>query len=353
MDVSSSLIKEDVRAYHDESGVNGDRYVCHGVLLIRERFRQAFINELTTARDGYKGEVHYTELNDYINPNKAMATVASRWLQLYFQRLHRYCTFSCVIVDTEDGLLGRIEGLEQAHLYAFGMADAIRYGVDNIAKGLDGIALSLYSDIPAKGPSILVGVPDLVVKSDTLSLDTRLNIPNHVLVQLILARNKPGIVGRLDSLGQSNGFLGSSKGNITLSTSEVVIVNTNPARAKDEEERNHSELVQLTDLLTGLVLAAVNESVAATGLATTEIKVKLRGIMGDWMQDPSFRVNFLVEFMPEYGMDGRLSKYTWDSFFSGTIYRGPLRLVVNVSYLCQVGFTISQLALGRAAARPY
>lgn len=289
---------QQVRAYHDESG--SEQYTGHGVLLVSDADREFVLSQMAEARTGYTGEIHYTGLSIFDYPTKwsdgSMERAACNWLQLFFQRLHGLCHFTYLVVDKQAEQIINIALLEPTHLFSFGYAEAIKRGLRQFFPD-SSVELSLYSDPPAKPKDIENVVPHLQQAGGISPY--RYTIPHTTLISLIMAAMPP-----------EGGIVNPPIPSLKKMAPEIVLIDSNPKKYKDNVEMQaHSELIQLTDLVGGLVMAFVRWIVDEPEQASNKMKVTLRDITGTWMGDVNFRIRFQLSFLPDPPSNGDLAAF--------------------------------------------
>ncbi len=231
--------------YHDESGTETlhDRFLLQGALFIPETKWKFVLDQLTSARAGYKGRIHFNELRD--NTRSKKGDVAWRWVNTYFHSLLDFCPYKCMIADTASRHPVITRYSKPHELYNYTAKIAIRGGIAWSFRNLDRLVLTIFSEKLDRSPS------DNFVSYIPRELKSNLDRPVSEI------RLMPEVV---------------------LSTEEVQMIEGNPERVS-QENASHCEFIQLTDLLTSAVAQAINAS------AQQVIKIDVGKFVAHWISD--------------------------------------------------------------------
>jgi len=236
--VSSERLGE-FNLYHDESGIDlaHERFQLHGILIIPQNKLTLLFNSLFIARNGYPGQVHFVDLRD--NTSSQMKTVAYAWLNLFFNEMIGYCSYKCLVVDTQAKYIEQFRKPNTYYLYNLSAKIAISGAIAWSLSNYDSVNLSIFSENRSRSRN------DNFIEY----------IPREILKKT--GKNFPKII---------------------IPDNEVILVNGNPQRVI-QEDRNHCEFIQLTDLITGAIRQAIVLS------AGQKIKVDLGKLVSGWIID--------------------------------------------------------------------
>lgn len=256
--------EETFHIYHDESGsgvVNKkERFQFHGALFVPESKWKCTLDALTQARDGFKGRIHFKGVRDH---KQGSGQTCRNWLTVYFNVLAHDCPFKCLVIDTASPGFHADQFDPPYRLYNYAAQSAIFSGIIWSLRDFHSINLYIYSDPRdrSQGDNFDVYLPDRVLQK----VNQHPKAPKAI-----------------------------------LKTPRVVMVPSEPARAAPEYVE-HSEFIQLADLLTSCVAEAVNAG------ATKEIKIDLAkyiaGQVADvrlppWLQEKQLHRRFSVSCYP-------------------------------------------------------
>jgi hypothetical protein len=260
----STAKEETFHIFHDESGSGvankKERFQFHGALFVPESKWKSTLDTLGQARDGFTGRIHFKGVRDH---KQGSGQACRNWLTTYFNALACDCPFKCMVIDTASPGFHADRFDPPFRLYNYAAQSAIFGGIIWSLKDFHSINLHIYSDTRDRSDD------------DNFAI----YLPNQVLQKVNQHPKAPRAI---------------------LKTPRVVFVPSEPTLAGPEYVE-HSEFIQLTDLLTSCVAEAINAG------ATKEIKLNLAkyiaGQVADvrlppWLQEKQLHRRFSVSCYP-------------------------------------------------------
>lgn len=240
-----ALRKSEFAVYHDESGMDRskDRFLLQGALFVPIRKWKSFLDHLMSARDGYSGRVHFSDLRDKTSSKKG--SVASKWLDLYFASISSDCPYKCMLADTYSKHNQITRFTKDFQLYNYATVLAIHGGISWSLIDYERISLTIYSEETSRSPD------------DNFTT----YVPSQIHLRVNRRRRPHSRAPLLDS-----------------QPPRVKLIPGDPAKAT-KEDFGHCQFVQLTDLITGAVNEAINSR------AIQQIKIDLGKLVASWIQD--------------------------------------------------------------------
>ncbi len=232
--------------FHDESGTDQahDRYQLHGALFVPTDRISEVASVLTSRRGTFQGRLHFSRLKDH--PRDPKPAVVASWLAAYFSELTDSCPFKCMVIDTASSTLDRGRYPRACDLYNHAAALAIFGGIVWSFKGIDRLALQVYSEHADRADDDQF--PQVV--------------PRDVARR---AANKAR-------------FRGGGAPQVDIPVPSVVSIPADRALVPAGLEP-HWEIIQLTDLLT----SAVRQAVLAS--SSLEVKLQFAELLADYVTD--------------------------------------------------------------------
>ena len=236
--------------YHDESGTYvrgaGDRWLIHGVIFVPALKQHEAFSSLQQIRSKteYWEEIHYKKLRNRVTGPKGRCTIG--WLNTYASRLSDFCFYYCLAIDTRSPAFEHDRFSSPYHVYNRFALMALVSAITWSLKRYQRVALKLHSDAKsrAEGDNFASYIPKELL---------------HTIEKK--RREKP-----------------NSYPEIELLYPQVILVDSNPAKAPDEMQEE-CELTQLTDLLTSAIAQAI------TGSSGAKAKISLAEMVGRWIED--------------------------------------------------------------------
>jgi len=236
--------------YHDESGnyvpEGGDRWLCHGILLVPEQKQDKVYAALQEVRQGagYWKEVHYIKLRGHLTGPKARC--AQGWLRQYAGVLSEFCFYHCLAVDTHSPSFEHDRFSKPHYAYNRFARMAIEGAIAWSLKTYQRVALRFHSDAKFRkeGDNFATYIPNETCKSIAEKHD-----------------KKP-----------------SAYPEIRLLCPEVIAVDSDP-RKVEPDLREECELIQLVDLITS------NVAQALTARSEQKVKIALAEMVARWIED--------------------------------------------------------------------
>jgi hypothetical protein len=232
---------ETLNIYHDESGTDiaHERFQLHGALMVPTRKFQAALEVLIMARQGYDGKIHFVDLRDKSSSPKA--SVAAKWLNIFFTDVSSYCFYKCMVVDMNSPAFDKKRFSKPHLLYNNTALLAVFSGITWSFKAYDNVHLSIFSEALTRS------------KDDNFEI----YLPNELIKRSHNSKNCPDVV---------------------VPSMKVTLVNGDP-RKVETALACHCEFIQLTDLITGSIRQALNAN------ASQEIKIDLGKLIASWIGD--------------------------------------------------------------------
>jgi len=232
---------ETLNIYHDESGTDiaHERFQLHGALMVPTGKLQTALEVLKISRDGYDGKIHFVDLRDKSSSLKA--TVAAKWLKIFFTEISNYCFYKCMIVDMHSRAFDKKRFAKPYLLYNNTALLAVFSGIAWSFKKYDKVTLSIFSEA--------------LTRSKDDNFETYL--PSELINRSRNRKNCP---------------------NVIVPSMKVTLVNGDP-RKVEPDLACHCEFIQLTDLITGSISQALNAN------ASQEIKKSLGELVASWIGD--------------------------------------------------------------------
>jgi hypothetical protein len=240
--------------YHDESGTyKQGRWFIVGLLFVSERKEAEVVDILRNARNGYDGEIHFSDLpKSWRGKWNRKAVVARNWLRLYQSHLAGACSFTVLAVDTHSPAYEHRRFSERFHAYNRFSAMALLSGVAWHLSKLEKVIIQIYSDDKCRRGQ---GRSDL--RADNFAEYVPWRLIKDVEERRVLQPDKyPEII----------------------SQDPVICISSN-AVYEPPGFRNKCELIQLTDVLLGSVAQAIRAS------STWPTKRDLAAMVADWIKD--------------------------------------------------------------------
>jgi hypothetical protein len=231
--------------YHDESGTDPEhsRFQFHGALFVPQSKWHSALSSLNSARDGYAGRVHFSQLRD--KSSSFRPQVARKWLELFFENLSYDCSYKCMIADTASSAFEPWRFSRPHYLYNYSAMLAVFGGIVWSLGTYDKIALDLFSED----------------KSRTSDDNFTTYLPWQVTKRVSEKRLKD-----------------SKCPEILQPVSPVTLVCGDP-KTVVSTMKEHCEFIQLVDLITGAVAQAVNAG------ALQKVKIDLGVLAASWIED--------------------------------------------------------------------
>jgi len=235
--------------YHDESGNyvpgGGDRWLCHGILLVPEQKQDEVYAALQAIRQnvGYWEEVHYAKLRGHLKGPKARC--AHGWLNIYLN-FSEFCFYHCLAIDTYSSSFDHNRFGEPHHAYNRFARMAIEGAIAWSLKTYQRVALRFHSDAKFRQ------------EGDNFAT----YIPNETCKSIAEKRRKEP----------------SAYPEIRLLHPEVIAVDSDPLKV-DPGLRAECELIQLVDLMTS------NIAQALSARSEQKAKLELAAMIARWIED--------------------------------------------------------------------